>query len=42
MKDDDLGKSHRNDGFDCRGILRTPMTGERSSPLQKKREKSKE
>ena len=23
----DFVKSHQNDGFDCRGVLRTPMSG---------------
>jgi hypothetical protein len=27
IKFDDIVKSHRNDGFDCRGVLRTPGNG---------------
>jgi len=27
FKIDDLVKNHPKDGFDCRGVLRTPLTG---------------
>jgi Txe/YoeB family toxin of Txe-Axe toxin-antitoxin module len=34
LKFDDLVKSPCNDGFDCWGVRRTPISGERRSPLQ--------
>ncbi|MCX5910417.1 MAG: hypothetical protein NTV04_00680 [Deltaproteobacteria bacterium] len=36
-KPDDLSKSRRKDGFDCKGVRRTPMMGERRSPLHARR-----
>ena len=34
---DDLVKSLRNDGSDCRGVRRTPIRGEHRSPLHARR-----
>jgi hypothetical protein len=31
---DDLVRSCQNDGFDCKGVWRTPGSGKRDSPLQ--------
>ena len=39
---DDLVKSLRNDGSDCRGVRRTPIRGEHRSPLHARRAKTEE